>query len=79
MIQQYNGELGGSIGVIGRPFIWTERSGMRDLNTLVRGNSKWVLQTATDINDWGQIVGTGTLKGKTHGFLLTPRQPLSRF
>jgi probable HAF family extracellular repeat protein len=29
-------EGGGSVTVIGRPFIWSERSGMRDLNTLVR-------------------------------------------
>ncbi len=46
---------------------------MRDLNTLVRGNSKWVLSSATDINVWGQIVGQGMLNGKPHGFLLTPR------
>jgi len=59
--------------VIGRPFIWSERSGMRDLNTLIRGNSKWVLFSATDINVWGQIVGQGMLNGKPHGFLLTPR------
>jgi probable HAF family extracellular repeat protein len=57
----------------GHPFIWSERSGMRDLNTLVRGNSKWVLTSATDINVWGQIVGQGLLNGKPHGFLLTPR------
>ncbi len=59
--------------VIGRPFVWSERSGMRDLNTLIRGNSKWVLSSATDINVWGQIVGQGMLNGKPHGFLLTPR------
>jgi uncharacterized membrane protein len=28
--------------VPGRPFIWTERSGMRDLNTLIPPNSGWV-------------------------------------
>ncbi len=59
--------------VLGRPFIWSEDSGMRDLNTLIRGNSGWVLSSATDINIWGQIVGQGTLNGKPHGFLLTPR------
>jgi uncharacterized membrane protein len=58
--------------VIGRPFIWSERSGMRDLNTLIRGNSGWVLNSASDINVWGQIVGSGTLNGQSHGFLLTP-------
>jgi probable HAF family extracellular repeat protein len=61
--------------VIGRPFIWSERNGMRDLNTLIRGNSGWLLNSATDINVWGQIVGMGTLNGQPHGFLLTPRNP----
>lgn len=61
--------------VIGRPFVWSERNGMQDLNTLIRGNSGWVLNSATDINVWGQIVGEGTLNGQPHGFLLTPRNP----
>jgi probable HAF family extracellular repeat protein len=61
--------------VIGRPFIWSERDGMRDLNTLIRGNSGWLLNSATDINVWGQIVGMGTLNGQPHGFLLTPKNP----
>jgi probable HAF family extracellular repeat protein len=61
--------------VVGRPFIWSESKGIRDLNTLIRGNSGWVLNSATDINIWGQIVGEGTLKGQPHGFLLTPRNP----
>jgi probable HAF family extracellular repeat protein len=30
-----------------------------------------VLTSATAINDYGEIVGTGTLNGVTHGFLLT--------
>jgi probable HAF family extracellular repeat protein len=59
--------------VLGRPFIWSQRSGMRDLNALIPRNSGWVLNTATDINVWGQIVGSGTLNGLPHGFLLTPR------
>jgi probable HAF family extracellular repeat protein len=74
----YNGEYGElvssccSVGVSGRPFIWTQRRGMQDLNTLIRANSGWVLNTATGINRWGQIVGSGTRNGQTHGFLLTP-------
>jgi probable HAF family extracellular repeat protein len=64
---------------VGRPFIWTQQRGMRDLNTLIPANSQWVLNTATDINVWGQIVGTGTHNGQTHGFLLTPRNPFSLF
>jgi probable HAF family extracellular repeat protein len=59
--------------VVGRPFIWSKRSGMQDLNTLIRANSGWVLSSATGINIWGQIVGTGVISGQTHGFLLTPK------
>jgi uncharacterized membrane protein len=61
------------IAVIGRPFIWTHRSGMQDLNTLISAKSGWVLNSVTGINFWGQIVGSGTLNGKPHGFLLTPK------
>ena len=64
----------GMIHVIGRPFIWSQRSGMRDLNTLISPYSGWILNTAADINVWGQIVGSGTLNGQPHGFLLTPRR-----
>lgn len=63
----------GPLEVIGRPFIWSQRTGMLDLNTLIPANSGWVLNSATDINVWGQIVGTGTCDGQPHGFLLTPR------
>lgn len=65
--------FGNRYEVIGRPFIWTHRSGMQDLNTLISAKSGWVLNSATGINFWGQIVGSGTLKGKPHGFLLTPK------
>jgi uncharacterized membrane protein len=58
--------------VTGRPFIWSETAGMQDLNNLISTSSGWVLNSATGINIWGQIVGEGTLSGKAHGFLLTP-------
>lgn len=61
------------IQVSGRPFVWNARSGMMDLNDLVGHDSKWILNSATDINNWGQIVGLGTYEGKEHGYLLTPR------
>lgn len=61
-----------SFAISGRPFIWSQRRGMQDLNTLIRSNSGWVLNSVSDINLWGQIVGSGTYKGQTHGFLLTP-------
>jgi len=58
--------------VTGRPFIWSETAGMQDLNNLISTSSGWVLNSATGINIWGQIVGEGTHSGKAHGFLLTP-------
>jgi probable HAF family extracellular repeat protein len=62
----------GPLEIIGRPFIWSEATGMLDLNKLIRPHSGWVLNTATDINLWGQIVGEGTRNGEPRGFLLTP-------
>lgn len=45
---------------------------MRDLNTLIPAGSGWELREAYDINDKGQIVGTGiNPAGQNHGFLLT--------
>jgi probable HAF family extracellular repeat protein len=55
----------------GPAFIWVTGV-MTDLNTLIPAGSGWVLQTATGINDNGQIVGTGSIGGQTHAFLLTP-------
>ncbi|WKB55784.1 hypothetical protein [Eleftheria terrae] len=46
---------------------------MLDLNALVDASAEgWVLYGATDINDRGQIVGTGSFNGRTRAFLLTP-------
>jgi uncharacterized membrane protein len=55
----------------GRPFLWTQKTGMRYLNTLVPTTSGWAFNSATDIKPWGQIVGQGTRNG--NGSLLTPR------
>lgn len=43
-----------------------------DLNALVVADSGWVLNEALSINDFGLIVGRGTLNGQQRGFLLTP-------
>lgn len=40
-------------------------------NSLVNSQG-WNLQTATGINNFGQIVGTGVFDGETHAYLLTP-------
>jgi probable HAF family extracellular repeat protein len=45
---------------------------MLDLNDLVQAGSGFVLEEATGINDSGEIVGTGTIGGATHAFLLAP-------
>ena len=43
-----------------------------DLNSMISTDSGWLLKTADDINDMGQIVGTGRLNGSNRMFLLTP-------
>jgi probable HAF family extracellular repeat protein len=45
---------------------------IRDLNGLIPANSGWVLTEARDINNGGQIVGTGIKDGQQRAFLLTP-------
>ena len=47
---------------------------LSDLNTLITPASAigWTLQSARGINKSGQIVGYGTVNGKTQAFLLTP-------
>ncbi len=57
-----------------RAFVWDEKSGFRDLNSLLTGNtSGWKLVAAFDINNLGEIVGKGE-QGKLNdaGFLLRP-------
>jgi probable HAF family extracellular repeat protein len=47
-----------------------------DLNNLLSPNSGWVLNYATDINDRGQIIGTGLLNGVHTSFVMTPTVPV---
>jgi probable HAF family extracellular repeat protein len=56
----------------GHPFIWSQPSGMTDLNALIDPGLGWTLTSASGINDWGQIIGEGIIDGQPHGFLLTP-------
>jgi probable HAF family extracellular repeat protein len=49
---------------------------MTDLNTQVTSKAAdWVLNEAKGINDSGVIVGTGTLSGQRHAFMLRPLAP----
>ena len=43
-----------------------------DLNSLVPPGTGWNFFYAYEINEFGQIVGVGTLNGTSHAFLLTP-------
>ena len=43
---------------------------MSDLNSLLPSGSNWTLESATAINNEGQIVGYGIHNGATHAFLL---------
>lgn len=56
----------------GVPVIWDDGK-MTDLNTLIPANSGWTLLHVSDIDDKGQIVGNGKLKGRNRAFLLTPK------
>jgi probable HAF family extracellular repeat protein len=56
-----------------RAFRWDQKTGPIDLNSLIPAGSGWKLETASGINDQGQIVGIGDFKGNDNaGFLLTP-------
>jgi len=58
-----------------RAFVW--QSGvMTDLNGAIPDATGWVLERADDINNVGQIVGTGKHNGATRAFLLTPKPAL---
>ncbi len=54
-----------------RAFFW-EQGRMLDLNAALPAASGWTLEAARAINNRGQIIGSGTLNGQAHMFLLTP-------
>ncbi len=54
-----------------RAVLWRDHLPI-DLNSRILPGSGWVLSTTWDINDVGQIVGTGFLDGESATFLLTP-------
>lgn len=53
-------------------FVYSPAQGMRDLNDLIAKDSGWTLTTAKAINNYGQIVGSGTLNRQSQAFLLQP-------
>ena len=61
------------VGWIGKKglVLW-ENEKWHILQDLIPPRSGWVLETANDINESGQIIGNGKLNGKPRAFLLTP-------
>jgi len=55
-----------------RAFLW-QAGTIHDLNDLVAGHPDWRLLEATDINDAGEIVGSGLNHGRLRAYRLTPR------
>jgi probable HAF family extracellular repeat protein len=65
-------ESGQQIYGISHAFFVDVTGPMLDLNDLIPSDSGWELQSATGINDSGQIVGNGRApNGENHAFLLT--------
>ena len=58
----------------GLAFLYDGGPSFIDLNTVLEPTSGagWTLNVALDINNFGQIVGTGSFGGVDHAFLLTP-------
>ncbi len=69
-----NGQMvGGMFNDAGenRAFIFDSINGVVDLNDRINPASGWVLETAVDINDMGQITGIGFINDGKRAFLLT--------
>ena len=66
------------VGSVQKAFIWTDREGMLDLNSLIPADSGWILGSANSINDLGQITGYGRFAGEAVAFRLDPILPRLR-
>jgi probable HAF family extracellular repeat protein len=55
-----------------RAFLWSNGQ-LVSLNEVVAGDAGWVCREARGINDSGQIVGWGMIKGEEHAFLISPQ------
>jgi probable HAF family extracellular repeat protein len=74
-VYQSQAEPGGSpySRIISGFFVWDRRNGQRDLPSLLPPGSGWQIKDVYEINNAGQIVGTGiNPEGRQRGFLLTP-------
>ena len=55
----------------GHACVWSGGA-IHDLNSMIPAGSDWLLETATGVNDAGQICGTGVHGSSQRAFLLTP-------
>lgn len=54
-------------------FVWDRKNGLRDLNQFIPSSEGWILGSAVDINDRGEIVGVGDHgNDEDAGFMLSP-------
>jgi probable HAF family extracellular repeat protein len=49
-------------------FVWTKKTGIIDLNSVLPANSGWELNAAYGVSPAGEIVGAGIHNGESHGF-----------
>jgi hypothetical protein len=59
----------------GNAVLWTPADGLLDLNTLIPPDSGWHLSSASQINNRGDIIGSGTFNGQPASFFLTIPEP----
>jgi hypothetical protein len=57
----------------------TPDAGWWDLQDVTEGAEGWVLESAGDINNAGQIVGSGRYLGQQRAFMLRPERPFDLF
>jgi probable HAF family extracellular repeat protein len=63
--------VGHSMGLTPHAVLW-QNGQTTILNERVDPSSSWDLRFPADINEHGQIVGSGAIRGSHHAFLLTP-------
>jgi probable HAF family extracellular repeat protein len=59
-------------GVILHGFLYDDQDGMRYVRDLIDADGGWMTLNPRDINDAGQIVGSGNFNGTPLAFLMTP-------
>ncbi len=78
LIVGYVARFDNAPGFGGAAVIWQDGQ-IIDLNSLIPTDTGWQLLSAQGVNDFGDIVGFGTLNGETRAFLLTPVPEPSAF